>query len=128
SADRAAAGGPVSTTIERTAADLSVGRFLRVCLALLSAGAGVIHLAVAGDHLDHPLLVAFFDVAGVLQLAWAWAMVRRPDRRVFAAGLAGQAAIVGIWVVSRTTGLPGIAGADAVEPVGAADLISTLLE
>src|SRR5437667_12361880 len=100
----------MSRIIERAASDLTVGRFLRICLARLSAGAGAIHLAVAGDHLDHPLLVAFFDCVGILQLAWAWAVLRRSGRRLLAGGLVAQAAVVAIWVASRTTGLPGVPG------------------
>src|SRR5439155_6858384 len=74
-------GSGVDGAIERTA-DPTVGRFLHIGLALLSGGAGVVHLAVAGDHAEHPLLAAFFVATGVFQLAWAGALLVRPDRRV----------------------------------------------
>ena len=59
----------------------------------------------------------------VLQLAWV-AMVSVAARRawVYAAGIALQVALTAVWIVTRTTGLPGIGRL----PVGEFDLLCAL--
>lgn len=47
---------------------------------------------------------------------------------VIATGLAVNAVTIGIWVWSRTSGLPIGAEPDAVEPVGYRDVLATVLE
>jgi hypothetical protein len=96
--------------------------------ALLAAAAGVIHLAAAGDHLEHPAAATFFVVAGALQLVWAAGLVRRPGRTWLLAGAAGSLMIVALWIVSRTAGVPLVFGGEGVEPFGIADTVASLLE
>lgn len=98
-------------------------------LALAALGAGAIHLAHGPEHLAAwAPLGAGFVAAGVLQLLWAVALLRRDSRPLLAAGAAGSLLFVGVWAVSRTTGLP--LGPEAFEraPVGVADLTCALLE
>ncbi|MFL6177114.1 MAG: hypothetical protein ACJ715_10720 [Ornithinibacter sp.] len=121
------------------------------CIALASVLAGAIHLAVAPEHLEEWWLYgAFFVVTGLFQLAYAAPVLRRPTPLVVLTGILVNLAIVLIWVVSRTTGLPitppedgagheeghvagpiPLEGAHPVEPghgveaVGAVDLVAT---
>jgi hypothetical protein len=76
--------------------------------AVLAGAAAAVHLSVARLHFDEYWLFGVaFVVSGVLQLAWAVAIWRRPgDRRLVVAGLVLQLAIALVWVVSRTAGLP----------------------
>jgi hypothetical protein len=112
---------PAARTTDRAA--------LRLLLGAAAAGAGVIHLAFAPEHLREwlPLGVGFV-VAGVLQLGWALAVVTRESRRLLWLGGVFSLAFVAVYVMSRTTGLP--LGPEAFEPegVGAADLVCCALE
>ena len=93
-----------------TAADAPTGAVAPVnpdlvaALALLSLAAGAIHFAFAPTHFAatwvHGL---FFVVAGWFQLVWAVFAITRPSRRLYHLGLL-NAAIVAVWVVSRTAG------------------------
>jgi hypothetical protein len=97
-------------------------------LAIVSAIAGVIHLAVIGEHWrEHWVLGVFFLGVGVLQLAWAGAAFILPNWLALPAA-AGNALVAGIWVVSRTIGFPfGPHGGEA-EAVGALDLLASTCE
>ena len=98
-------------------------------LAAGSAAAGVIHLAFTPDHLREwvPLGVGF-AAAGVFQILWAGALLRRESRRVLAFGALGSLFFVGVWLVSRTVGLPVGPQALQVESIGVPDALCVLLE
>lgn len=97
--------------------------------AVCTAGAGVLHARVIAQHLQESWLFGlFFIVSAVLQLAWAGAILWRPNRLLLTVGLIVNAAIVAIWVLSRTIGLP--LGPDLWirEAVAAPELLATGLE
>lgn len=76
-------------------------------LASLSAGAGVIHLAMVPSHMDEWALEGVgFALAGWFQLALAAAVLVRPSRTLLLSGLAANALLIAAWAVSRSTGLP----------------------
>ncbi|MDX6322048.1 MAG: hypothetical protein QOF52_1906 [Propionibacteriaceae bacterium] len=99
----------------------------RLALALASAGAGAIHLAFGPEHLTEwaPLGLGFY-ASGVLQLLWAGFLVRR--ERWLVAGSVGSLLFVGVWLVSRTTGLPLGPERWQAEAVGRADVLCVALE
>ena len=100
-----------------------------VVAATASAGAAAIHFAVISEHIDeYWLFGVFFVVSGLAQLLWATAVVFRPDRLVVAIGALGNAAIIVLWIVSRTVGLPLGPGAGSAEAVEVADVAATALE
>jgi len=100
---------------------------LRLSLAAAAAGAGLVHLVHAPDHVaEWAPLGAGFVLAGALQLLLAFVLVARESRGWLAAGAAGSLLLVGTWAVSRTVGLPLAPGGP--EPVGRADLLCVLLE
>jgi hypothetical protein len=100
-----------------------------VVLALASAGAGAIHLKVVPEHLEEftPFGVGFIAL-GVFQLLWAAAVLIRPTMLVLAIGLIVSALTIGVWVVSRTVGLPFGPEAGEPEAIGTLDVLSTALE
>ena len=94
-----------------------------------SLGAGLVHFAVVTEHLaEWWLFGAFFIGIGVLQIGWAVLALARDRMPVPRAIAALNASVVGLWVVTRTVGLP--VGPDrwAPEAVGVADVVCTALQ
>jgi hypothetical protein len=87
------------------------------------------HAAASAQHVaEWPLAAAFFAVLAVAQLglgAWMWT---RPDGRALAAAAAGSAAVVLVWMVSRTTGLPFGPEAGHPESAGVLDVVTSVDE
>jgi MYXO-CTERM domain-containing protein len=103
--------------------------WLRPALALLSVGAAVIHFVVIPGHWDEYWgQVLFFVVAAVAQLLWAVWIIVAPSRLIYLAGAAGNAAIVVMWIVTRTAGVPAGPGAGEAEAVEFADTLATVFE
>jgi hypothetical protein len=98
-------------------------------LALLSAGAAVIHFVVIPGHWDEYWGQGlFFVVAAIAQLLWALWVLVAPSRLIYLAGAAGNAAIVVMWIVTRTAGIPAGPGAGEREAVEFADTLATAFE
>src|SRR4051794_9437413 len=100
-----------------------------VLTAALSAVAALIHVEAAVDHYsEYRLFSASFVAMAVFQAAWAAQLLRRPSPHMLIAGVIVSAAIVLVWLTSRTVGLP--IGPDHWRPeaVGAADLLATYSE
>ncbi|MGI8586747.1 MAG: multicopper oxidase family protein [Chloroflexia bacterium] len=98
-------------------------------VALLTLGAAAIHFAVMPAHFDEWLPFGiFFMLVAAAQVALAVATVLRPSRRLFGTGAAMTAGVLGIWVVTRTVGLPIGPDSGTPEAVGVADVAAALLE
>ena len=98
-------------------------------LAMLSVLAAVIHFAVAGSHFQEYWLFGVF-LLGVawLQLGWAAAALFRPTRLLVSSGAVLNAAVIVVYILTRTVG--DIVGPDPgdVEPAGFGDLLCTVAE
>jgi hypothetical protein len=102
---------------------------LRPALALLSMGAAVIHFVVIPGHWEEYWGQGlFFIVAAIAQLLWAVWILVAPSRLIYLAGAAGNAAIVALWIVTRTAGVPAGPGAGEREAVEFADTLATVFE
>ena len=67
----------------------------------------MIHAAVVPEHLvEYWVFGAFFILTAVFQLAWAVVVVLRPSAIVYTAGALINGAIIALWALSRTIGLP----------------------
>ncbi|HEV7526361.1 MAG TPA: hypothetical protein VGP92_15430 [Acidimicrobiia bacterium] len=100
-----------------------------LALALMSTASAALHSAVSGEHFQEAFVFgAFFLVASVAQAGWAVAIVYRPRPSLLLAAAAGNAAVVVLWVVTRTVGLP--IGPEPWHPetIGVIDLVCTALE
>ena len=99
-------------------------------LVALAAAAGVLHAKAMVDHAGHYWLFGvFFGVLTYAQVLWAMALYRRPDdKRLLMPAALASLAVVGVWLVSRTVGLPIGPWAWDAEPIGSADLAATLDE
>jgi len=98
-------------------------------LASLSAAAAAIHFAVVFEHFkDYLLYGVFFLVLAWAQLIWPAVLLWRPSRLWLWLGLAGNAAVLTVYVLSRTVGLPFGPDLHHPEPVGALDVVSCVLQ
>lgn len=98
--------------------------------ALLTAAAGAIHVKAAVEHAPHWWAYgAFFALLAAIQLVGALELARgREGSGVMAAAAAASLCAVGIWVVSRTVGVPFGPWAGEAEPLGVADTVATFDE
>ena len=103
-------------------------RLVAQIAAVLSIGAGVIHISAAGDHTDLPVMFVGFMVVAALQIALGALLFSRPPSRLVIAGaLLMMLSSIGLWVLSRTSGLPFVPGGH-IEPVGFKDGVTKLFE
>jgi hypothetical protein len=97
--------------------------------AFLSLAVAWVHLAYAAPHLRQWWAYgAFFVAAGAGQALFAPLVLRRPAPAVLYAGIAGNLAIVVLYVVTRTAGPPLGPHARVPEPAGTIDLATTAAE
>ena len=99
------------------------------CAASASAGAAAIHFAVVAEHFEEWWCFGVFFVAcGVAQLVWAAGVAASRSRLLIRLGVIGNAAIVVLWVITRTVGTLVGPEPDTPEPIGMADSIATAFE
>ena len=83
--------------------------FLKNALVAASFGAGAIHLWAAWAHSNWTKVLVFFVVVAALQL-WMAAVVqwvRSIPWSLLIGGAVANAAVVVVWILTRTTGMPG---------------------
>jgi hypothetical protein len=97
--------------------------------AVLSVVAGVVHGVVCPHHFEEATIYGlFFAGATLAQLGWAALVMLKPSRLVVGLGLAGNVAVLALWALTRTVGIPLGPAAGEVEAVGALDLIAGAAE
>jgi hypothetical protein len=97
--------------------------------ASASAGAAAVHYAVIAEHFEEWWgFGLFFVVSAVAQLVWALLVVTSRSRSVIWLGVVGNAAIVMLWIVTRSVGTLVGPEPDMTEPVGVADSVATAFE
>lgn len=100
--------------------------------AALSLAAGLIHLVAAPEHLQEWWGYGYFFIgAGVAQLLYAQLLFREPrrPRAFYTVGLGATVAIIALYVVTRTIGIPFFGpAAGEVEAVSPLDVLSKLVE
>ncbi|MFM9012759.1 MAG: hypothetical protein ACKORK_04000, partial [Gemmatimonadota bacterium] len=107
---------------------LSLGRCLQWSAALLSDAAAAIHFGAMGEHAgvswSHGL---FFAGAAWCELVFAAWILWRPTSRAAWFGIALNAGVLAVWVVSRTVGIP-IGSDGEPETVGFIDTLASFIE
>lgn len=112
----------------------AVGRVLsadssRRLAAVATVLAGAVHYAVVPEQRAEWWVAGIlFTAVGALQLGWGVVAWPAAGRGLLLSGLGINAAALGAWVVSRTSGLPFGPHAGAPESVGYADLACALTE
>lgn len=95
---------------------------------LFLVAAGILHLAQVGVHLAEGWLVAgFFVTVGIAQVAGGLWLLRSRRPMWLWLAIAGSAAVIAVWIVSRTSGLPFVEGGER-EALGIADAFASLIE
>jgi hypothetical protein len=117
--------GPAFAPVSFSTADTT----LRWLLAACSLGAAAVHFAYSPAHFAEYWLYGLFFVAGAwLQVLWAFAVVMRSRRWLMFGGAALNAAIVAVWIASRTVGVWVGPNATVKEKAAFPDLLCTALE
>ncbi len=97
-------------------------------VAVLSLGAGIIHLSAAADHQNLPVMMVGFTVVALAQMGLAaLLLLRGPSGGLIVGGLMLMLGSVGMWLVSRTIGLPFLPGGH-MEPIGFKDGVTVLFQ
>jgi hypothetical protein len=123
SGEPASAPAPSPRAVAARAAPRLAGPAVAAALSLLAAW---VHLAYTASHLRQWWAYgAFFLATGIGQALFAPLVLRRPSPVVAVVGIAGNLAIVAMYVVSRTAGPPLGPHAHVPEPAGPIDLATT---
>lgn len=83
-------------------------RYLPIAIVSSAAAAGV-HAAVGPAHFRELWVFGvFFAGSALAQVGWSVAMAIRPSHTLLVAGVVGNSAVLVLWLVTRTIGLPGL--------------------
>lgn len=111
---------PSSNSDDR--AGTSAGQLAHLAAAGLLAAAGGLHLAALPGHWAASTVAgAFFAVTAAVQLLGAVSIAARPSSKTVLAVVAGNVAVLTLWAMSRTTGLPTGGELGVREPFGLLD-------
>lgn len=96
----------------------------------LSITAGIIHVVAIPEHFEEWVGYGlFFLIAAVAQLLYPLILLSEGSNRSLEwAGILGNGLIIGLYILTRTAGIPFGPGAGEVEPVQVLDAISILAE
>jgi hypothetical protein len=110
--------------------DRTMHHRLLSAVAILSLVAAVIHIGVMPEHFEEWWGYGlFFLVAAAAQALYAVAILRAPTPTLLWVGIVGNLAIIALWVLTRTIGIPFFGPhAGEIEEVGTMDLASKLAE
>jgi hypothetical protein len=89
-----------------------------------SLGAGAIHAAAIGVHSEHRAAVVTFTIVAAIQLGFGALALARPGRLLLALGAVANLAIVGGWLVAKTSGIGFISGLEGAEAPQTADALA----
>lgn len=109
----------------RTPSRVEAGSTPLLVAVFAGAAAAGVHAAVTPAHLGEGMAVGmFFVLTAAGQCAWSCAVLWRPARALLHAGAVANLGVVLVWMVSRTTGVPGVGGGEP-EAVGMLDVATT---
>jgi hypothetical protein len=106
----------------------SAAEELTIVVALLMFASSLIHAAVTAGHFaEYWLFGVLFAVVSIGQAMWTAQVYSKPlNARLLAAGAVANIALVSMWAVTRTTGLPFGPHPNEPEPIGPADTMAVI--
>jgi hypothetical protein len=97
--------------------------------ALGLVGAALIHAVVAPEHFTEAISFGvFFSISAVAQLVFATWIIAAPSRPLLHAAVASSLAMVALWALTRTVGVPFGPEPGEAEAVGPLDLAACACE
>ncbi len=118
-----APGAPVGSLTPSPQRVLAIAPAL-VVAAFASIGAGAIHAAAIGVHSEHRQAVITFSLVATAQIGWGVLALVFRSRWFVLLGALVNAAIVGGWVLAKTSGISFIDGMEASEGAQLADTLA----
>lgn len=113
----------------RPSTDLSAAESAVLLIGALSIVTGIIHVGIAANDFQlSPSFTPLIAMFAAFQLGWGGLAVLRPSRGALIWGAAVNAAIVALWIMSRTVGMPIGPQPWVPEPVGVVDAIAAVAE
>lgn len=108
---------------------VAISATLAAVAATLSIGSAAIHLAVIKEHLASDLGFGLFFIAlAWFQLVWAQVYLLRPTALMARTAAVVNLVVIGVWVISRTTGLPFGPTPWVPEGIGTLDVFASAFE
>lgn len=102
---------------------------LLTAAALCSAAAAGVHYVVMPDHFNESVLYGlFFLVTASAQVGYSVLLIARPSRALIVVGVLANAAVVGLWLLTRLVEIPLGPGAGTTEGFGALDILASSFE
>ena len=111
---------PADSMTERGVTSLTIA-------AWSSLGAGAIHAAAIGVHAEHRAAALLFTGVAVFQLLWGVVALTTPTRLIALIGAAGSSALVGGWLLAKTSGIGFVDGLGAAEAAQLPDTAAAVL-
>lgn len=100
-----------------------------IVIAVASVGAAAVHAAVVPEHFEEAASYGvFFTIAAVVQLVYSVLLLVRPSRLLVATGIAGNVALISLWLLTRTIGIPLGPDAGSAESFGVLDILASSCE
>jgi hypothetical protein len=94
---------------------------------IATVASGIVHAAAVPHHAEENLLFGvFFFASACVQFLWSTLALLSPSRSLLTSGVGVNVALIVLWAVTRTVGLPGLL--DGPEEVGPWDLASKVWE
>jgi hypothetical protein len=107
----------------------AAARLVLLSVALLSASAAAIHFAsIDTQSAGYWLFYLLFSLLAAFQLAWAMGVLVYASRFLHVVGALANAGTIGVWIWSRTSGLPFGPTAHMAESIAFADAVATAEE
>ncbi len=104
-------------------------RTLLPLIVIAGGGAAAVHFAVMPEHFEESWLYGtFFAVLATFQVAYSGMLMWRPSRPLLIAGAVANAAVILLWLFTRTIAVPLGPGAGRTEDFGGLDILSSALE
>lgn len=114
---------------EELARARSLRRTLLPLVVITCCGAAAVHFAVMPEHFEESALYGtFFLVTALVQLVYAGLLMFRPSRPLLVAGAIGNAAVILLWLFTRTVAIPLGPGAGTTEEFGGLDILASAFE
>lgn len=109
--------------------DADLDGLVQVTVAVVTAGAALIHFVVIQEHWEEYWLFGlFFAVVGCLQTLGAFVVLARPSREAYGAIALGSMALIALWWWSRVVGMPIGPDRGMLEEARLIDIVSTEFE